>query len=132
MRILSKENLQEMLARYASVHESPPLRGLIVLRNGERRRDFHKALAPYIQNGTYGLVRHGQVLSFRNHNLIRIALLANRFSRMFDDILFDESIEDLEALYHIDRCEYYKDDFGEFDTSEDVMQFMIGGADGNA
>lgn len=131
MRLLSKENLQEMLTKYASVHESPPLRGLIVLRNGEHRRDFHKALTPYIQNGTYGLVRHGQVLSFRNQNLIRVALLANRFSCMFDDVLFDETIDDLEALYHIDRCEYYKDDFGGFNTSEDILIFMTGGTDGN-
>lgn len=156
MRILSEATLIEMLQKYM-VSTEPGLRGNIVFRNAERRRQFCRELTRNVVSDEFNLVRHGNVISFRNHNLIKLSIIAQRPTMVFDDILVDESIDDVEVLMHLDGHEYYNEDsdyavtstiyfengniiralqgkpadLGEFETSPEILEYIGGAANGS-
>lgn len=125
MRILSAESLADMIARYSS--ESNSL-GLIVLRNGERRRDLYRELNRVIFSEEVKPIRHGCVLSFRNHSMIHILIAANRPTRLYDDVLVDEAIDDIELLCRLEQVEwsFVISDFGEIDPSPEILEYLGG------
>lgn len=125
MRILSAESLVDMIVRYSSEPNSP---GLIVLRNGERRRDLYRELNRVIFSEEVKPIRHGCVLSFRNHSMIHILIAANRPTRLYDDVLVDEAIDDVELLNRLDQAEfaYTVPDFGEIATSPEILEYIGG------
>ena len=140
MRILSETTLVEMLRRYM-VEDG--LRGNIVFRNAERRRDFYMELIHYIVSDDFYLHRQGNVITFRNHSLIQLTITANRPKSMFDDILVDHAIDDFELLYNLDQHEYFAEserryvhpfiqpkDLGELSPSTELLDY-IGGLNGN-
>lgn len=130
MRILSTESFAEMIYKYAT---TPNLRGAIVLRNAERRRDLYHEITRIIVADEFGMHRQGIVLSFRNRSQIHLLICANRTKCMYDDILVDETIDDMEFLYRLDQAEYYKTvpDFGEITPSPEILEYLGGASDGN-
>ena len=140
MRILSETTLLEMLRRYMM---EDGLRGNIVFRNAERRRDFYRELTHYVVSDEFYLHRQGNVITFRNHSLIRLTITANRPTSMFDDILIDPTIDDFELLYNLEQHEYFAEserhyvhpfiqpkDLGELSPSTELLDY-IGGLNGN-
>lgn len=139
MRILSEATLVEMLKRYMI---EGGLRGNIVFRNAERRRDFYRDFTGYVISDEFDVHRQGNVITFRNHSLIRLTISANRPTSMFDDILIDQAIDDFELLFSLCRHERIKEldsyeglfeevrDLGEIDSSPELLDY-IGGLNGN-
>lgn len=130
MRILSAESLIDTIVRYS---EEPNSIGLIVLRNGERRRNLYRVLNSIIFSEEVKPIRHGCVLSFRNHSMIHILIAANRPTRLYDDVLVDEAIDDMELLYHLDRSEYFHEeyyqnvqDLGDIEPSTEILEYIGG------
>lgn len=125
MRILSTDTFREIVELYASTQD---LCGCIVMRNAERRRDLYREITKYNMRDECNLVRHGNVLSFRNRSRIHLCILANRPKCMYDDVLFDETIDDLEALYHFDRLEYSKEptDLDPIEPSTEILEYIGG------
>lgn len=139
MRILSGETLVEMLERYTIMDG---LRGNIVFRNAERRRDFYRDFTNYVISDKFDVHRQGNVITFRNHSLIRLTISANRPTSMFDDILVDQTIDDFELLYSLYQHEGFKyserrwwafeepKDLGEINSSPELLDY-IGGLNGS-
>ena len=139
MRILSEATLVETLKRYMI---EGGLRGNIVFRNAERRRDFYRDFTNYVISDEFDVHRQGNVITFRNHSLIRLTISANRPTSMFDDILIDQAIDDFELLFSLCRHERIKEldsyeglfeevrDLGEIDSSPELL-YYIGGLNGN-
>ena len=125
MRILSAESLCDMIVRYSAAPNSV---GLIVLRNGERRRDFYRELNSIIFSEEVKPIRHGCVLSFRNHSMIHILIAENRPTRIYDDVLVDETIDDIELLCRLEQLEwsFVISDFGEIDPSPEILEYIRG------
>lgn len=139
MRILSESTLIETLKRYM-VEDG--LRGNIVFRNAERRREFYREFTDYVVSDEFDVHRQGNVITFRNHSLIRLTISANRPTSMFDDILVDQEIDDLELLYRLTHHEYFwessrhymcpfiaPEDLGEISPSTELLDY-IGGLNG--
>ena len=139
MRILSEVTLVEMLKRYMI---EDGLRGNIVFRNAERRRDFYRDFTNYVISDEFDVHRQGNVITFRNHSLIRLTISANRPTSMFDDILVDQTIDDFELLVSLYQHEVFKDlehrwwtfeepkDLGEINSSPEILDY-IGGLNGS-
>lgn len=139
MRILSEATLVETLKRYMI---TDGLRGNIVFRNAERRREFYREFTNYVISDEFSVNRQGSVITFRNHSLIRLTISANRPTSMFDDILVDQTIDDFELLHSLYQHEVFKDlehrwwtfeepkDLGEIDSSPELLDY-IGGLNGN-
>lgn len=139
MRILSEATLVKTLKRYM-VEDG--LRGNIVFRNAERRREFYRDFTNYVTSDEFDVHRQGNVITFRNHSLIRLTISANRPTSMFDDILIDQAIDDFELLFSLCRHEGFKElenyegffeeprDLGEIDSSPELLHY-IGGLSGN-
>lgn len=139
MRILSEATLVEMLKRYMI---EDGLRGNIVFRNAERRRDFYRDFTNYVISDEFDVHRQGNVITFRNHSLIRLTISANRPTSMFDDILVDQTIDEFELLVSLYQHEVFKDlehrwwtfeepkDLGEINSSPELLDY-IGGLNGN-
>lgn len=125
MRILSTDSFVEMIYKYST---TPDLRGAIVLRNAERRRELYREINSIIFAEEIKPVRHGCVLSFRNRSLIHLLICANRTKCMYDDILVDETIDDMELLYRLDQAEFANviPDFGEFIPSSEILEYIGG------
>lgn len=130
MRILSAESFADMIVKYSS---EPNSIGLIVIRNGERRRALYRELNRIIFSDEVKPIRHGCVLSFRNHSMIHILIAANRPTRVYDDVLVDEAIDDMELLHRLEQVEFaYKvPDFGEITTSPEILEYIGGIANGD-
>lgn len=130
MRILSTESFAEMLYKYAT---TPDLRGAVVLRNAERRRDLYHEITRIIVADEFGMHRQGIVLSFRNRSQIHLLICANRTKCMYDDILVDETIDDMEFLHRLGQAELDRTapDFGEITPSPEILEYLGGVADGN-
>ena len=139
MRILSEATLIETLKRYM-VEDG--LRGNIVFRNAKRRREFYWEFTNYVVSDEFDVRRQGNVITFRNHSLIRLTISANRPTSMFDDILVDQEIDDLELLYRLTHHEYFwessrhymrpfiaPEDLGEISPSTELLDY-IGGLNG--
>lgn len=139
MRILSEVTLVKTLKRYM-VEDG--LRGNIVFRNAERRREFYRDFTNYVISDEFDVHRQGNVITFRNHSLIRLTISANRPTSMFDDILIDQAIDDFELLFSLYQHERFKEldsceglfeearDLGEIDSSPELLDY-IGGLNGN-
>lgn len=139
MRILSEATLVETLKRYMI---EDGLRGNIVFRNAERRREFYRDFTNYVISDEFDVHRQGNVITFRNHSLIRLTISANRPTSMFDDILIDQAIDDFEVLFSLYQHEGFKElenyegffekpiDLGEIDLSHELLDY-IGGLSGN-
>lgn len=139
MRILSEATLVETLRRYM---RTDGLRGNIVFRNAERRRVFYRDFTNYVTSDEFDVHRQGNVITFRNHSLIRLTISANRPTSMFDDILIDQAIDDFEVLFSLYQHENFKQlehslwtfeepkDLGEIDPCPELLQY-IGGLSGN-
>lgn len=139
MRILSEATLVETLRRYMI---TDGLRGNIVFRNAERRREFYRDFTNYVISDEFDVHRQGNVITFRNHSLIRLTISANRPTSMFDDILIDQTIDDFELLFSLYQHERFKEldsceglfeearDLGEIDSSPELLDY-IGGLNGN-
>jgi hypothetical protein len=139
MRILSEATLVKTLKRYMI---EDGLRGNIVFRNAERRREFYRDFTNYVISDEFDVYRQGNVITFRNHSLIRLTISANRPTSMFDDILIDQAIDDFELLFSLCRHERIKElenyegffeepiDLGEIDSSPELLDY-IGGLNGN-
>lgn len=139
MRILSEATLVETLRRYMI---TDGLRGNIVFRNAERRREFYRDFTNYVISDEFDVHRQGNVITFRNHSLIRLTISANRPTSMFDDILIDQAIDDIELLFNLCWHERFKEldsceglfeearDLGEIDSSPELLDY-IGGLNGN-
>ena len=139
MRILSEVTLVKTLKRYM-VEDG--LRGNIVFRNAERRREFYRDFTNYVISDEFDVYRQGNVITFRNHSLIRLTISANRPTSMFDDILIDQAIDDFELLFSLYQHERFKEldsceglfeearDLGEIDSSPELLDY-IGGLNGN-
>lgn len=139
MRILSEATLVETLKRYMI---TDGLRGNIVFRNAERRREFYREFTNYVISDEFSVNRQGNVITFRNHSLIRLTISANRPTSIFDDILVDQTIDDFELLHSLYQHEVFKDlehrwwtfeepkDLGEIDLSPELLDY-IGGLNGN-
>lgn len=139
MRILSEATLVETLKRYMI---EDGLLGNIVFRNAERRREFYWDFTNYVLSDEFDVHRQGNVITFRNHSLIRLTISANRPTSMFDDILIDQAIDDFELLFSLCRYERFKEldsceglfeearDLGEIDSSPELLDY-IGGLNGN-
>ena len=139
MRILSEATLVETLKRYMI---TDGLRGNIVFRNAERRREFYREFTNYVISDEFSVNRQGNVITFRNHSLIRLTISANRPTSIFDDILVDQTIDDFELLHSLYKHEVFKDlehrwwtfeepkDLGEIDLSPELLDY-IGGLNGN-
>ena len=139
MRILSETTLVETLRRYII---TDGLRGNIVFRNAERRREFYRDFTNYVISDEFDVHRQGNVITFRNHSLIRLTISANRPTSMFDDILIDQAIDDFEVLFSLYQHEDFKElenyegffekprDLGEIDLSPELLDY-IGGLNGN-
>lgn len=139
MRILSEATLVETLKRYMI---TDGLRGNIVFRNAERRREFYREFTNYVISDEFSVNRQGSVITFRNHSLIRLTISANRPTSMFDDILVDQTIDDFELLHSLYQHEVFKDlehrwwtfeepkDLGEINSSPELLDY-IGGLSGN-
>lgn len=137
MRILSEATLVEILRRYMI---TDGLRGNIVFRNAERRREFYRDFTNYVISDEFDVYRQGNVITFRNHSLIRLTISANRPTSMFDDILIDQAIDDFELLFNLNRHEGFKElenyegfseeprDLGEFESSNEIIEYIGGGA----
>lgn len=125
MRILSTESLCDMIVRYS---DEPNSVGLIILRNGERRRDLYRQLNSIIFSEEIKPIRHGCVLSFRNHSMIHILIAANRPARLYDDVLVDEAIDDMELLHRLNQAEfaYTVPDFGQITPSSEILEYIGG------
>lgn len=125
MRILSTESLVDTIVRYS---EEPNSLGLIVLRNGERRRNLYHVLNSIIFSEEVKPIRHGCVLSFRNHSMIHILIAANRPTRIYDDVLVDDTIDDIELLCRLEQLEwsFAISDFGEIDPSPEILEYIRG------
>lgn len=131
MRILSKESFEEIVRKYSSEND---LCGNIVFRNAERRREFYRKLGGCILlGGDPVYIRNGCVISFRNRSRIHLTISANRPKTMYDDILVDETIDDMELMYHLDRAEYLHEeyyikvpDLGDIETSYDIIEYLGG------
>lgn len=125
MRILSTESFSDLIIKYAS---EPNSLGCIVVRNAERRRDLYCELNRIVFSEEIKPVRHGRVLSFRNHSMIHIMITSDRLTRLYDDILVDETIDDMEFLYRLDQAEFYKanPDLGSFEPSPEILDFIRG------
>lgn len=130
MRILSTENLCDLIIKYSS---EPNSYGCIVLRNDERRRDLYRELNSIIFSDEIKPIRHGCVLSFRNYSMIHIMITSDLFTRIYDDILVDETIDDMEFLYRLGQAELDRTvpDFGEITPSPEILEYLGGVADGN-
>ena len=138
MRILSEDTLYEMLQRYSIKGD---LRGNIVFSNAQGRREFCRELTDYIMHDEFDVHRQGNVLVFNNRSLIQLTISANRPQSIFDDILVEDSIMDLDLLYYLDCHEFYKEfdhyekmlekpeDLGEFETTTDVLEYIGGDMD---
>lgn len=128
MRILSTESFADLIIKYAS---EPNSLGCIVIRNAERRRDLYCELNRIVFSEEIKPVRHGRVLSFRNRSMIHIMITSDRLTRIYDDILFDETINDTELLYQLRQAELDKSvpDFGEIIPSPEILNYL-GGAHG--
>ena len=139
MRILSEATLVETLRRYMI---TDGLLGNIVFRNAERRREFYRDFTNYVISDEFDVHRQGNVITFRNHSLIRLTISANRPTSMFDDILIDQAIDDFELLFSLCRHEGFKElencegvleeprDLGEINSSPELFDY-IGGLNGN-
>ena len=139
MRILSEATLVKTLKRYMA---EDGLRGNIVFRNAERRREFYRDFTNYVISDEFDVHRRGNVITFRNHSLIRLTISANRPTSMFDDILIDQAIDDFEVLFSLYQHESFKKledyegffekprDLGEIDSSPELLDY-IGGLNGN-
>ena len=139
MRILSEATLVETLRRYMI---TDGLVGNIVFRNAERRREFYRDFTNYVISDEFDVHRQGNVITFRNHSLIRLTISANRPTSMFDDILIDQTIDDFELLFSLYQHERFKEldsceglfeearDLGEIDSSPELLDY-IGGLNGN-
>lgn len=125
MRILSTESFADLIIKYAS---EPNSLGCIVVRNAERRRDLYSELNRIVFSEEIKPVRHGRVLSFRNRSMIHIMITSDRLTRIYDDILFDEAINDTEFLYQLRRAELDKSvsDFGEIIPSSEILDYIGG------
>lgn len=125
MRILSTESFADLIIKYAS---EPNSLGCIVVRNAERRRDLYCELNRIVFSEEIKPVRHGRVLSFRNRSMIHIMITSDRLTRIYDDILFDEAINDTEFLYQLRRAELDKSvsDFGEIIPSSEILDYIGG------
>lgn len=133
MRILSGSTLAEILRRYMI---TDGLRGNIMFRNAERRREFYRDFTNYVISDEFDVHRQGNVITFRNHSLIRLTISANRPTSMFDDILVDYTIDDFELMYSLYQHEVFKDlehrwwpfeepkDLGEFAPSQELNSFL--------
>ena len=139
MRILSEATLVETLRQYMI---TDGLLGNIVFRNAERRREFYRDFTNYVISDEFDVHRQGNVITFRNHSLIRLTISANRPTSMFDDILIDQAIDDFELLFSLCRHERFKEldsceglfeearDLGEINSSPELLDY-IGGLNGN-
>lgn len=125
MRILSTESFVDLIVKYSA---EPNSYGCIVLRNAERRRDLYRELGRTIFSEEAKPIRHGCVLSFRNHSMIHILIAANRPTRLYDDILIDETIDDMELLHRLEQAEfaYTIPDFGEVAPSPEILEYIGG------
>lgn len=125
MRILSTESFADLIIKYAS---EPNSLGCIVVRNAERRRDLYCELNRIIFSEEIKPVRHGRVLSFRNRSMIHIMITSDRLTRIYDDILLDETINDMEFLYQLSQAELDKSvpDFGEIISSSEILDYIGG------
>lgn len=125
MRILSTESFSDLIIKYAS---EPNSLGCIVVRNAERRRDLYCELNRIVFSEEIKPVRHGRVLSFRNRSMIHIMITSDRLTRIYDDILFDETINDTEFLYQLHQAELDKSvsDFGEIIPSSEILDYIGG------
>lgn len=125
MRILSTESFADLIIKYAS---EPNSLGCIVVRNAERRRDLYCELNRIVFSEEIKPVRHGRVLSFRNRSMIHIMITSDRLTRIYDDILFDETINDMEFLYQLSKAELDKSvpDFGEIISSSEILDYIGG------
>ena len=133
MRILSEATLVDMLQLYMV---KSGLRGNIVFRNAERRRDFYREFTNYVVSDEFDVHRQGNVITFRNHSLIRLTISANRPTSMFDDILVDQAIDDFALLYSLYQHEGFKEldhyeklfeepeDFGEINPSTELLDYI--------
>lgn len=130
MRILSTESFADLIIKYAS---EPNSLGCIVVRNAERRRDLYCELNRIVFSEEIKPVRHGRVLSFRNHSMIHIMITSDRLTRIYDDILVDETIDDIEFLHRLGQSELDRavPDFGEITPSPEMLEYLGGVADGN-
>lgn len=130
MRILSTESFADLIIKYAS---EPNSLGCIVVRNAERRRDLYSELNRIVFSEEIKPVRHGRVLSFRNHSMIHIMITSDRLTRIYDDILVDETIDDIEFLHRLGQSELDRavPDFGEITPSPEMLEYLGGVADGN-
>lgn len=125
MRILSAESFADLIIKYAS---EPNSLGCIVVRNAERRRDLYCELNRIVFSEEIKPVRHGRVLSFRNRSMIHIMITSDKLTRIYDDILFDETINDTEFLYQLHHAELDKSvpDFGEIIPSSEILDYIGG------
>lgn len=130
MRILSEESFEEMVQKYSTESN---LYGNIVFRNAERRREFYRKISKCITRRSPVYIRHGCLLSFRNRSRIHLTISANRPKTMYDDILFDETIDDMELLYRLDRAEYLHEeyyqnvqDLGDIEPSTEILEYIGG------
>ena len=130
MRILSTESFADLIIKYAS---EPNSLGCIVVRNAERRRDLYSELNRIVFSEEIKPVRHGRVLSFRNRSMIHIMITSDRLTRIYDDILVDETIDDIEFLHRLGQSELDRavPDFGEITPSPEMLEYLGGVADGN-
>ena len=131
MRILSEESFEEIVQKYSSESN---LCGNIVFRNAERRREFYRKISKCITLGAEPVyIRHGCLLSFRNRSRIHLTISANRPKAMYDDILVDETIDDMDLLYRLDRAEYLHEeyyqnvqDLGDIEPSTEILEYIGG------
>lgn len=125
MRILSTESFADLIVKYSM---EPNSLGCIVLRNAERRRDLYRELNSIIFSEEVRPIRHGCVLTFRNHSMIHILIAANRPTRLYDDVLIDEAIDDIELLHRLEQAEFAHTipDFGEITHSSEILEYIGG------
>ena len=125
MRILSAESLADMIAKYSTAKREDHYVGNIVLSNSEKRRQLRSYL---LFNTAVDKFRmSGLVMSFKSGSMIRLSISAERPGAiMFDDILVDAEIGDMELLMLLARAERLKDDFGEIELSNEIAEYIGG------
>ena len=127
MRILNAESLAEMIAKYATASREDHFVGNIVLSNSQKRKELRSNLMRLAAINKSRM--SGLVVVFDSGSMIRLSIASERpGSIIFDDILVDEGIDDMELLMLLDRAEYLKEpqDLGEFECSNAILSYIGG------
>ena len=125
MRILSKDVFDDIVRECT---KKQYLSFCIVMRTAERKR----CIIDYFRRNGWLLGVHvrGDIVVFnRSASKIDVCCLANRPKNMYDELIVDDLIVDehaVQTLMQVERKIVVKD-FGSFETSLDILEYIRGG-----